>query len=141
MKKLIFLCVLIVFFYLPSYTQNADSTENIQVFKIVEEPAEFSGGETARLNFLSQNLKYPDEARKNNIQGIVYVGFIVEPDGSLTDIKILRGIGGGCDEEVLRVVSIMPKWKPGKQSGKNVRVQFSMPVKFVMQGGKKKKKS
>jgi len=103
-----------------------------EIFIIVEEPAEFAGGEAARRKFLEDNMKYPQIAREMGIQGTVYLEFIVEPDGSLTNITVRRGIGGGCDEEALRVTSIMPKWKPGKQRNKAVRVRFNMPIKFVL---------
>ena len=73
-------------------------------------------------------------ARESGIQGTVYVTFVVEHDGSVTDVRILRGIGGGCDEEAVRVINSMPKWNAGKQRGKPVRVQFNMPIKFTLQG-------
>jgi protein TonB len=73
-------------------------------------------------------------ARESSIQGTVYVTFVVERDGSVTDVRVLRGIGGGCDEEAIRVIKAMPKWNPGKQRGKPVRVQFNMPIKFTLAG-------
>ncbi|MDD3876164.1 MAG: energy transducer TonB [Bacteroidales bacterium] len=94
--------------------------------------AEFQGGEGARLAFLRQHITYPMMARRLQIQGTVYVEFIVERDGSLTDIKIIRGIGGGCDEEALRVAQLMPKWIPAKQRGKPVRFKARMPIKFEL---------
>ncbi|MEN8225218.1 MAG: energy transducer TonB, partial [Bacteroidota bacterium] len=83
--------------------------------------------------YLGNNIKYPVMAKESGIQGKVYVTFVVETDGSITDVKVLRGIGGGCDEEAIRVVSTMPKWKPGKQRGKPVRVQYNLPVRFTLQ--------
>ena len=91
-----------------------------------------AGGEKARQKYLANNIQYPAIAQKNNIEGIVYVSFIIETDGTLTDIKIIKGIGAGCDEEVVRVIKNMPKWKPGKQNGKTVRVKINMPVKFSL---------
>jgi len=73
-------------------------------------------------------------ARESGIEGTVYVTFVIERDGSVTDVKILRSIGGGCDDEAIRVVRNMPKWEPGKQRGKPVRVQFNMPIKFTLSG-------
>ena len=73
-------------------------------------------------------------ARESSIQGTVYATFVVERDGSVTDVRVLRGIGGGCDEEALRVIKAMPRWTPGKQRGKPVRVQFTMPIKFTLAG-------
>ena len=72
-------------------------------------------------------------ARESGIQGVVYVTFVVEPDGSISNVRVIRGIGGGCDEEAIRVVKMMPKWIPGNQRGKPVRVQFNMPIKFTLQ--------
>ena len=103
-----------------------------EIFTIVEEQPTFSMGEEARQKFLSENIKYPDLARENGIQGTVYVTFVVEPDGSLSNVQVLKGIGAGCDEEAIRVVKMMPKWTPGKQRGKNVRVKINMPIKFVV---------
>ena len=71
-------------------------------------------------------------AKDAGVQGIVYVTFVVEPDGNITNVKVLRGIGAGCDDEALRVVKAMPKWKPGKQRGKSVRVQFNLPIRFTL---------
>ena len=106
--------------------------EKQEIFKAVQTPPSFSGGEAARRRFLGENIKYPQMAKEIGIQGTVYVTFVVEPDGSITNIKITRGIGGGCDEEALRVTKLMPRWIPGKQRGKPVRVQFNMPIKFTL---------
>ena len=105
-----------------------------EVFTIVEEMPAFPGGEGERNKFLAENIQYPQQATENGIQGTVYVSFVVDSKGNVTDVKILRGIGGGCDEEALRVVKMMPKWHPGKQNGKNVRVLFNMPIYFKLQG-------
>lgn len=105
-----------------------------EIFTIVEEQPGFPGGESALMQYLGNNIKYPQLARESNIQGTVFVTFVVEPDGSISNVKTLRGIGGGCDEEALRVVKSMPRWTPGKQRGKPVRVQFNLPIRFVLQG-------
>jgi periplasmic protein TonB len=101
-------------------------------FIVVEDEPEFPGGEMARRKFLSENIKYPKTASEVGIDGTVHVTFIIEKNGSVTDVRILRGIGGGCDEEAIRVVKAMPNWIPGKQRGKPVRVQFNMPIKFTL---------
>lgn len=98
----------------------------------VEIYPDFPGGLDGRLNYLIHSMKYPQEARENDIQGTVLVGFVVEIDGSLTHVKVIEGIGGGCDEECVRVVKDMPKWIPGQFQGKSVRVQFVLPVKFIL---------
>ncbi len=100
------------------------------IFTVVEQPPRFPGGEQARIKYMQQHLRYPDAARAAGIQGTVFVSFVVRYDGSITDVKILRGIGGGCDEEAIRVVTMMPDWEHGMQRGKPVSVQFNMPIRF-----------
>ncbi|MDE0771405.1 MAG: energy transducer TonB [Salibacteraceae bacterium] len=102
----------------------------LEIFTIVEENAQFPGGESAMNKFLGENLKYPKMAQDAGIQGIVYVTFVVEPSGIITSIKILRGLGGGCDDAAVNAIKKMPKWNAGKQRGKAVRVQFNLPVRF-----------
>jgi protein TonB len=104
-----------------------------EIFTVVEEQPGYPGGEEARIGFLQQNIKYPEEAKELGIQGKVFVTFVVEVDGAITDVRVLRGIGGGCDEEAIRVVKSMPRWVPGKQRGVPVRVQFNLPIKFTLQ--------
>ncbi len=104
-----------------------------EVFTIVEEMPGYPGGDAKMYEYLVKNIKYPQIARESSIQGRVFVNFVVEPDGSVTNVKVLRGIGGGCDEEAMRVVKSMPKWKPGKQRGKAVRVSYTLPVVFKLQ--------
>jgi periplasmic protein TonB len=101
-------------------------------FIVVEEMPSYPGGDDERVKFIQANISYPVMAKESNTQGTVYVTFVVENDGSITDVKVLRGIGGGCDEEAIRVVKMMPKWNAGKQSGKSVRVQFNLPIKFTL---------
>lgn len=103
-----------------------------EIFQIVEEMPAYPGGERALLEYVAKNIKYPQIARETGIQGRVFVGFVVEPDGSVSNVKILRGIGGGCDEEAMRVIKSLPKWKPGKQRGKAVRVSYQIPVVFKL---------
>jgi TonB family protein len=110
----------------------ANAYQDDPIFNIVEEQPKFPGGEAALMQFLQSNLRYPREAMQNGIQGTVFVTFVVEPDGSITDVRILRGIGGALDEEAIRVVNAMPPWIPGKQSGDEVRVQFNLPIRFVL---------
>ncbi len=102
-------------------------------FLIVEQNPEFPDGLKAMYKFMSNNIKYPTIARENGIEGTVYVGFVVGKDGAIRDIAVRRGIGGGCNEEAVRVIQMMPKWKPGKQNGKAVSVAYTMPVKFTLE--------
>lgn len=90
------------------------------------------GGMRAFYEYVSKNVKYPSVARRMNIEGKVYMYFVIDRDGSLSDVKVLKGIGGGCDEEALRVVEAAPKWNPGKQRGVPVRVKMTLPIIFTL---------
>jgi len=107
--------------------------DTLGIYTVVEEMPEFQGGTQALYSYLGSNIKYPETAKKEGISGRVFVQFVVEKDGSINNVKILRGIGGGCDEEATRVVKAMPNWKPGKQDGKQVRVKYNLPIKFALQ--------
>ena len=104
------------------------------IHQIVDDAPKFPGGEEARMAFLQGNLRYPAEAREKGIQGTVFVTFVVERDGRITNVEVVRGIGGGVDEEAARVVKNMPNWIPGKHEGETVRVQFMMPIRFTLSG-------
>ena len=104
-----------------------------EIFKVVEEMPEFPGGAAKMMEFIQKNIKYPMMARESDIQGRVFVNFVVEPNGTITNVTVMRGIGGGCDEEALRVVQSMPNWKPGKQRGSAVRCSFTVPIIFKLQ--------
>lgn len=110
-----------------------ESVQEDEIFLVVESQPSFPGGSEALYKYLADNLKYPREAREAGIQGRVFVSFVVEKDGSISHVTVLRGIGGGCDEEAVRVVLSMPKWISGKQRGIPVRVQFNLPIKFTLQ--------
>lgn len=111
----------------------ADSTAKEEVFMVAEQMPEFPGGMKELLKFLQDNLKYPENAMKNNVQGRVIVQFVVEKDGTPTEFKVLRSVDPDLDAEALRVLQTMPKWKPGMQRGKIVRVKFTVPVSFKLQ--------
>ena len=124
----------------PNHQRKADSIAKQQgppheVFDdpVHEDPCYYPGGDTARIKFLQDNMKYPEEAIKRHINGKVFVTFVVEVDGSITNVKLLRGIGYGCDEEAIRIVKSMPKWVPGKQKGVPVRTQFNLPINFKLE--------
>ena len=106
---------------------------NDKVLEKAEVMPEFPGGDQAMMQFVADNVKYPQEAIDKEISGRVMVGFVVEKDGSISDVKVVKGIGGGCDEEAVRVVKAMPKWKPGMDKGKPVRVSYMMPFSFKLQ--------
>ena len=104
-----------------------------KVFDVVEEMPSFPGGQGALMSFLSSNIHYPTVAAENGVQGRVVVGFVVERDGSITDVSVLRGVDPSLDREAMRVVKSMPRWTPGKQNGSAVRVKYQVPVAFRLQ--------
>ena len=103
------------------------------VFIMVEQQPQYPGGMEALRQFLSNNLSYPRQATSAGVSGRVFVSFVVNTDGSLTDVQVLKGIGFGCDEEAMRVVQKMPRWRPGKQSGRAVRVKYNLPISFTLE--------
>ena len=115
----------------PPKAKKEEVTE--EIFVVVEEQPEFPGGNTAMMKFLSDNIKYPVIAQENGIQGRVITNFVVERDGSITDVQVVRGVDPSLDKEAVRVIQSMPKWKPGKQRGSTVRVRFTLPVVFRLQ--------
>jgi len=133
----------LVFFACSGPIQNEDivaSSQNNEqsvdpdyvVFTVVEEMPEFPGGMDELINYLSTSVNYPEAAKEKGIQGRVFLNFIVDSDGSIDSVKVLRGIGGGCDDEAVRVIAAMPNWKPGMQRGEAVRVSYNIPIKFTL---------
>jgi protein TonB len=102
-------------------------------FLVVEEMPEFPGGQAAMLKFIGKHLRYPSSAQAKGIAGIVYVSFVISPEGQVTKVEVIKGIDTACDQEAARVISKMPAWKPGRQSGRNVPVRYSLPIRFSMQ--------
>lgn len=107
--------------------------EETKIFTVVEQMPMFPGGDEALMGYLRDNIHYPTVAAENGVQGRVVVGFVVERDGSITDVNILRGVDPSLDREAMRVVKSMPKWTPGKQNGSAVRVKYQVPVSFRLQ--------
>lgn len=107
--------------------------EEEQIFQVVEEMPSFPGGDAECMRFLSKNIKYPTIAQENGIQGRVILQFVVNKDGSIVDVNVARSVDPYLDKEAVRVVQMMPKWKPGKQRGKPVRVKYTLPVMFRLQ--------
>ena len=120
---------------IPDETGNGvvEPSDN-EIFTIVEEMPSFPGGENEMIKFIQKNLIYPMLEKEAGIQGTVYVSFVIDKEGKVNDVKIMRGISGGpgCDKEAIRVVKSMPSWKAGKQSGRPVQVQFNLPIKFSL---------
>ncbi|GAB3642703.1 energy transducer TonB [Spirosoma arcticum] len=104
-----------------------------ELFVVVEQQPEYPGGMDALRTFLTKNLNYPRSAANAGVSGRVFVSFVVNSDGSLTDVQVLKGIGFGCDEEAVRVIQKMPHWRPGKQSGRAVRVKYNLPIAFALE--------
>ncbi len=121
--------------YIPYVIVEEEEEEIIEepVFVVVESMPSFPGGMGELMKYLQKNIKFPNLAKEAGIQGRVFVSFVIEKDGSVTDVTILRGIGGGCDEEAIRVVEKMPNWIPGQQRNVPVRVSFNLPIKFTLQ--------
>jgi len=113
--------------------EEEEEEEEGQIFFIVEDMPEFPGGDLALRKYIANAINYPVIAQENGIQGKVYVQFVVDKDGSVSDARIARGVDPSLDKEALRVVNALPKWKPGKQRGKPVRVSYTVPINFVLQ--------
>jgi protein TonB len=121
--------------YVPEVSYQMEEEEELvseEIFVIVESMPEYPGGINALYQYISDEIRYPTIAKEIGIQGKVFVTFVIETDGSVSSVEVLRGIGGGCDEEAIRVVKSLPKWKPGKQRGVPVRVRYNLPVKFTL---------
>lgn len=118
--------------YIPP-EEEEEGIDETEIFTVVESMPEFPGGMGELMKYLGSSIKYPPLAKESGIQGRVFINFVVEPNGAISNVKVLRGIGGGCDEEAVRVVESMPRWNPGKQRGKAVRVSYNLPVKFTLQ--------
>jgi len=110
-----------------------EEEEAEEVFFIVEDMPVFPGGELALRKYIAQSIKYPVIAQENGIQGKVFITFVVDKDGSVTNARVARGVDPSLDKEALRVVNSLPKWKPGKQRGKPVKVSYTVPINFVLQ--------
>jgi TonB family protein len=108
------------------------SYEEDVIFTVVEVDPEFPGGVSELMKFLQANLRYPEKAREEGQGGTIFVSFVVEKSGEISGMKILRGVSPELDEEAMRVIGMMPRWKPAQQRGEPVRVQFNLPIRFVL---------
>ena len=131
MKKLILLSMMAVFcLSTVSAQKTVVSQKNQKVYEVVDQMPEFPGGMPAMIEFLQTNIKYPKDAIKQDVGGKVMVMFVVETDGSISNVRVARKVFPSLDKEAVRVVKAMPKWKPGKEKGRAVRVNFTLPVVF-----------
>lgn len=117
----------------PVQEEVIERTNEPEIFVVVEDMPEFPGGVDSMMKFIARNMNYPTKAIENKIEGRVHIQFIIDETGNLIDAKVLRGIGWGCDEEAIRVVNSMPKWTPGTQRNKPVKVRFVLPIRFILQ--------
>ena len=127
--KVVLMMLVLLFSFM---TSTAQTKKNDMVFDVVEVMPQFPGGQIAMLKYIMENIKYPEQAMKEGIQGRVAVRFIVEKDGSISDVKPVLSVHPLLNKEAVRVVKSMPKWTPGKQNGKPVRVRFNVPVMFKL---------
>lgn len=131
MKKFIIMALMAV---LGLTTVSAQKTvvakKNQKVFDVVEQMPEYPGGQAALIEYISNNVKYPDDAAKKKVEGKVFVTFVVDTDGKITDVSLLRKVFPSLDAEAIRVISGMPNWIPGKQKGQVVRVKYTVPIMF-----------
>ena len=134
MKKLFALLLLTMAVPFANAQQPVSNNDenNEAIFSVVENEPEFPGGVEALYKFISKNVVYPKKALKNGIEGKVVVEFVIEANGSVTKVKVFKSVNPDLDKEAVRVVSMMPKWKPGSQGGKNVRSRFRIPINFQL---------
>ena len=133
MKKAFILLVTMVLACVTVDAQTVTSDgPNNEIFTVVEQDPQFPGGNDALYQYLGQNAHYPPQAKEQGLQGTVYLTFIIEREGNISNIRVLRSPSDLLSEEAVRLVKAMPKWKPGKQRGKNVRVQYNLPINFQL---------
>jgi TonB family protein len=116
-----------------SVSTNGQKDDNSKIFTYADQMPVYPGGDKALYNFIGKNIVYPEVAKKAGVTGKIYVQFVIDKDGSVTDVKTQKGIGAGCDEEAVRVIKMMPKWIPGKNNGELVKTRISMPIVFALQ--------
>ena len=127
--KVVLMMLVLLFSFM---TSTAQTKKNNMVFDVVEVMPQYPGGQIAMMKYIMENMKYPKQAMKEGIQGRVAVRFIVEKDGSISDVKPILSVHPLLNKEAVRVVKSMPKWSPGKQNGKPVRVRFNLPIMFKL---------
>ena len=135
--KRVLLILALLFTYVMVNAQNntgsKEKTSNEKIYDVVEIPPSFPGGQAALLAWIASHVNYPQKAMESRIEGRIIVGFVIECDGSVSQAKIIRSVDPLLDDEAIRVVMGMPKWTPGRQNGKNVRVKYNVPVNFRLQ--------
>ena len=131
MKKLVLMSLMAVFCLTTvSAQKTVVSQKNDQIFDVVEQMPEYPGGMQALFEFLKENIKYPEDAQKQKVEGRVLAKFVIETDGSISDIEVVKNAFPSLDAEAVRVIQAMPNWTPGKQKGQAVRVKYVVPINF-----------
>ena len=134
MRKLLIMSMMVMFgLTTVSAQKTVVAQKNQQVFDVVEQMPEYPGGMPALIDYLTQNVKYPSDAEKQKIEGIVIATFIVEKDGSISNVEVVKPVFPSLDSEAIRVITGMANWTPGKQKGETVRVKFTLPISFRLQ--------
>lgn len=136
MKRVLLILALLFTYVMvnaQSNTGSKEKTSNEKIYDVVEIPPSFPGGQAALLAWIASHVNYPQKAMESRIEGRIIVGFVIECDGSVSQAKILHGVDSLLNKEAIRVVMGMPKWTPGRQNGKNVRVKYNVPVNFRLQ--------
>ncbi|HUM47238.1 MAG TPA: energy transducer TonB, partial [Chitinophagales bacterium] len=134
MRNAIFFVLAVSFFSVRAQqaTPPEPTVDSLGIYTLTENQPEFTGGQESLIRFLQKNLRYPSEARENGIEGKVVAQFVVNENGAISDIRIIRGIGGGCDEEIVRVIKLMPNWKPGIKNAQPVKAYTNLPCTFKL---------
>ncbi len=132
MKKTFLLLSLFCFFFACKKENTTTTNTEDEIFLVVEQQAEFPNGQAALFQWLKDNMQYPETAKQNKVEGKIITRFVIEKNGDLNGATVLRGVDASLDKEALRLLSTMPKWKPGKQRGNDVRSYFTLPVEFKL---------
>lgn len=130
MKKIMMLLMVLCCLTTVSAQKTVVADKNQKVYEMVEQMPEFPGGTDAMIQYMMESMKYPEDAKSQKLEGRVVVNFVVEPDGSVNEVQVVKPVYASLDQEAVRVVSAMPRWIPGRQKGVAVRVKFTMPVTF-----------
>lgn len=131
MKKIVLLLMFASAFVLCATAQEKAEVQE-ELFQAVDEMPEYPGGQDSLLSFISKNVKYPVAAQEKEVEGKVYIGFVVDETGTVTNAKVLRGVDPDLDKEALRVINLLEKWTPGKEKGKAVKVEYTFPISFAL---------
>ena len=132
MKYVFLFLALILSGFVCDAQKTSPASSKSKTVRVKDEMPAYPGGEQAMIKYISDNLKFPDSARTKKIEGKVLVSYTIDEYGQVTDVYVVKGIGGGCDEEAMRVIKSMPKWKPGNQGGEGIRVQYTIPINFQL---------